>query len=186
MLGALTSSLAHRSAGCCALAKQGWGQEAAVLGSENDLIWPLFKLIFSVAWLRRTKERAGDSCRQDGAQEEPREARCGGWGGGEQRGCAGRLGARARPPHLGGWGPAPSPRLILGDCVGGEKPGLPGTGQAGGRSWPASAPCPGVVAAGGAGDLVESGSYSRPAAGWRLFSALRQRTLTAFPLGSTR
>lgn len=44
----------------------------------------------------------------------------------------------------------------------------------------------GGAAAGGAGDLVESGHYSGPEAGRRLFSAFRQRTLTAFPLGRTR
>lgn len=38
VLGGLPASLAHCSAGCCARAKQGRGQEAAVRGSENDLI----------------------------------------------------------------------------------------------------------------------------------------------------
>lgn len=70
-LGRLPASPQHCISGCCAPQEAGEGQLGQVQGSENDLIQSFLKLKFSVAWVRRTRERTGDSCKLDRAQGEP-------------------------------------------------------------------------------------------------------------------
>lgn len=123
-------------------------------GSENDLIGSFLKLIFSVVWLRRTRERVGDSCKQDRAQ------------GGHRAGdasaevdwevdCGAECGWTPRQARRGVSGRLESSSLLkvefmrLGWGLMGQSLEFPGRELAGGQGWPIGAPCPRVVAAEG-------------------------------------